>query len=286
MLEKWHSLRDTFDETTSIVRWFLGAIVVLSGLTVALGKWLSQLNAWQAVAFYVLIGALVLIAFTFAWDWQRKRSIESIPDLLARIDQLTLEYIDDFTPKSISLDIIRGLAKLIGAEAHVDGLIMAVEKGNKQKVEQELEEISKQYDRFVSPKKRTEDTLQNLLFISGFLNANNVGLECVTDHEKYHQLYTRVRYLQKMLPSAETNIKINEYWRWSEGLYSILLSIKPIVHMPKFDEMVPPKFTAGRQLMRPTIEGLTAIYISAVRESIQKYKERNIEKTSKDKKKS
>jgi hypothetical protein len=71
-------------------------------------------------------------------------------------------------------------------------------------------------------------------------------------------------------------MKINEYWQWSEGLYSMLLTFKPSILMPGLQELLPSKVVAGSAMMQTIFEEQTSVLISAVRESIIKYKERNL----------
>jgi hypothetical protein len=285
MLKKWRDFRDTLDETTSAIRWFLGVFAVLAALGVGLHKWLSSLNTIGLVSFYVLVGCLILIGFTFIWDWRRKRRIESVPDLLGRIDQLTLDYIDEFVPAVVPQDISNELAELLDLDVH--RLSQAVDKGDAIQVGEEYQKLLKQYERLLSPHRRTQDILQNLLLASALLNDNGVGLQQVTDKQRYHRLHNRAKALQKMLPRAAINMKVNEFWRWSEALYCVILTTKPIVLMPALaKKMVPPKARAASVIMRPAVEQITSALISGVRESIETYKERNTEGKDKDRKKS
>jgi hypothetical protein len=286
MLEKWHSFVDTVNETTSAIRWAIVVVIMLAGLYVAFGKWFSSLTVGQQIAFWIVIGGLVLIGVTFILDWRRKRSIDSIPDLLGIIDQLTLEYIDEFSPVVESQDDSDGIARILGL--NVRQLRIAVDQNDEKQIEQEYEKILKQYEKFLNPKKKGEDMQQDLLLVSAYLSARSIGLKQITDTQKYHRLRNRVKALQKMVPSAAINMKINDYWRWTEGLYCILLTTKPVVLAPGIGKNIPPKMIASAGTVRPRIEEATALLISAVHESIEMYKERHKEKTedkSKDKKK-
>jgi LPXTG-motif cell wall-anchored protein len=281
MLEKWRSFMDTVNETTSAIRWASGVVIVLAGLYTAFGKWFSSLATGQQIAFWVVIGGLVLIGVTFILDWRRKRSIDTISDLLGIIDQLTLEYIDEFSPIVGSAEDSDGIARILGL--NVRQLRIAVDQNDEKQIEQEYEKVLRQYDKFLNPKKRMEETQQDLLLVSAYLNARNIGLQQITDTQKYHRLRNRVKALQKMVPSAAMNMKINEYWRWSEGLYCILLTTKPMLLAPAIGKKVPPKVIASATMIRPRIEEATTLFSSAVHESIETYKERHKEKTNKDK---
>jgi len=165
---------------------------------------------------------------------------------------------------------------------NVRQLRIAVDQNDEKQIEQEYEKVLKQYDKFLNPKKKGEDVQQDLLLVSAYLNARNIGLKQITDTQRYHRLRNRVKALQKMVPSAAINMKINDYWRWTEGLYCILLTTKPVVLAPTIGKKIPPKMIASAGTVRPRIEEATALLISAVHESIETYKERHKEKADKD----
>lgn len=279
MLERLRSFRDTIDETTSTIRLAVWVIIVLAGVYAAFGKWWSSLNMGQQIAFWVVIGGLAIVVLTYVMDWRRKRGIDSIPDLLAVIDQLTMQYIDEFSPEEVTEDVSDSLARIIGI--NISRFREAVESGDEKKIDEEYQKVVRQYERFLNPQNRMQDALQDLLHMSAFLNINNVGLERITNTKKYHRLHNRVKSLQKMVPSADINLKVNDYWRWAEGLYCIALITKPVMLLPNLKKRMPPKLIASAATVYPTIEQSTSILISKVRESIMDYKERNIERPDK-----
>jgi hypothetical protein len=269
----WRSFRDSIDETTSEIRWFLATLGLIGTIIVISWRWFLTLVIWQRIGIIVAVSCLGIIALTFVVDWLRKKNIEQIPDLLAKIDQLTLDYIDKYVPNDDSEETSIGLAKLTGIETGQFRAAVALK--NKNKIDDEADRIFKQYEKSNRFKKVSEN-LQNLLYISAYLNANKVGLKQVTDTREYRRLYKRIKNLQRMVPSSETNMKINEYWQWSEGLYSMLLTFKPSILMPGLQELLPSKVVAGSAMMQTIFEEQTSVLISAVRESIIKYKERNL----------
>jgi hypothetical protein len=229
----------------------------------------------QIISFYVGIGIIALIGITFLMDWNTRRNIYRIPDLLALIDQLTLDLIEDYKLPNETEDITDDLAKVIGL-GDINQLKTAVKDKRKRGVELELTSITNHYSSLVNSKK-PQDVLQNLLLSSSFLNSHNIGLERVTDTPRYHRLYHKIKTLQRRVPSANINMKINEYWRWSEGLYSLILSAKPIMNISGLKELMPPKYLATSTMMQPQILDFTTVLISGVRESIESYKERDKE---------
>lgn len=275
MFDWWRAFRETVDETTSNIRWCLGVVAMIGTITVIIGRWLSTLNTIQIVALYVVLGCLVIIGITYFVDWRRKKSVENIPELLAKIDQLTLQYIEAFDPPSKPEQVSDNLAKMLGL--NTTQLKAAMRRQDQEGIELEYEKVMRQYQhKFANPSNKAPETIQNLLYMSAFLNDNEMGLKQVTATAEYQRLQDRVRMLQRMVPSPNINMKINDYWRWSEGLYCVVLTTRPFLFLPGIDKSrIPPKVRAANALMRPTVEQQTALLISTVRESIEQYKERN-----------
>lgn len=266
------SLKETAEETTSTIRWLLGVFLILAVIGVAFGKWISGLNTLQIASFYIGIGIIVLIGITFLVDWNTRRNIYRIPDLLALIDELTLDLIDEYEFPKENEDVTDDLAKVIGT-GDINQLKSAVREKRKSAVESELTRMNNHYNSLVNSKK-PQEALQNLLLTSGFLNSHDIGLKRVTNTPRYNRLYKTIKTLQKRVPSANINMKINEYWKWSEGLYSLILTTKPLMNIPGLKELMPPKYLASSSMMRPQIQDFTTVLISGVRESIESYKER------------
>jgi len=276
IFEKWKSFTETVDTTTSSFRGCLWVVAMVGGAVIAAGKWLETLNDWQRGAFVVVLLCLLFIGLTYVLDWRRKRSIDSIPELLTRIDQMTLDYIDDYmsntnTPKAL----VKDLAKLAGV--NIDLLLSAAESQNKMRAEQEFERFINRYERLANPKKVTENIL-TLRLMGALMSDYNEGLASLTTNEKYQNIYQRIKQLQRRSPSAEISTKVNEYFHQSEGWYSLLLSIKPFVHLGGLKQLIPAKVRALSNIMRPMVEGHTATLIAAISESIEKHKNRGKEK--------
>ncbi len=154
----WKSFTETVDSTTSSIRGCLWVVVMVGGVVIFIGKWLATLNYIQRVAVIVILACLFFIMVTYILDWQRKRSIDSIPELLTKIDQMTLNYIDDFMSKeSTSIELVKDLAKLVGM--NIDSLLSAAESQNKIRAEQEFERFMNRYGKLADPKKTAENIL-------------------------------------------------------------------------------------------------------------------------------
>ena len=208
-------------------------------------------------------------------DWIRKRNIEKIPDLLEKIDKMTLDYIDNFNTSLSQEDWANMLAEygvLIGMDfsRFKDSLL----SGNKSVIDQESDRFSKAYNKKLNPQSKTEDSLASLRDMGGLLNSYHVGLENLTKTPQYHKLFTRIQSLQRTQVALNISVNVLEFFLRSEGLYCLLLSIKPIMEQSHINVM-PTKLNAKKSQIRPVIEGQISVLISSVRESIVKYKDRN-----------
>lgn len=212
---------------------------------------------------------LILIAFTYLLDWQRKHAIDTIPALLAKMDSLVLDYIDAYVIPNTSEDLVNDLAKLMRLD--ITELKAAATSGNKNRAEQEFAKfVDKHNQRFNS--KNYLDNITNLCLAGAIMNEYKVGLIAITTTREYQNLYQKVRNLRRQLPSVVISRKINEYLSQSEGLYNMLLSVRPFEGMGSLKEVIPVKLRAYNNIVRPVVEGQTAMLISAVQESIDEYK--------------
>jgi hypothetical protein len=93
---RWNLLGATVDDTTATIRavvWSIGGVAVI---TVVVGKWLASLNTIQRIGLWVVVGCLTIIALTYFFDWQRKRAVDKIPELLAKMDSMVFDYLEDY----------------------------------------------------------------------------------------------------------------------------------------------------------------------------------------------
>jgi len=203
---------------------------------------------------------------TYILQWKNKRDVDNIPDLLSQWDQLVLNNIDTVNYHMNDPRIIEDLANVLNM--NVNPLKSAIQEKDKHRVELELNKISNRYNNQISNKNRGRDTLNNLLLASSILNDYNIGLANITNTEQCNRLNKRIRELQKRVPKANINAKINDYMRWSDGLYAALLCTKHLTSLNGLQELIPVRVRATNNLARGTIEEQTTLLISAVRESI------------------
>jgi len=279
MCKRLLSLFETAKETTTTIRWLLGVVVVLGAIGIGFGEWLSHLNTISFVSFWVVIGALILMLGTLGLDWMRQRDIERIPDLVEKMDILTSNFVDDFTPQLSEgewRNLYRDYSVILGL--NLDNLMNVLPKDyNKTLLEREFENINRAYVRKLDPQKKTEESLIYLGDMGSILDTYNVGLGRLKATPQYQKLDKKIKSLQRKAPSAYISVKVNDYYTVSERLYTILLGVKPLYEQPMLRELLPAKIKAKKSQIRPMVDGQIANLISGVRESIVKYKERNEE---------
>jgi len=275
----WKQIRsfgETVDETTSAIRGLLWVLVMVAATGVAIRHWLKSLDTLQLSLLMVVLLCLLLIGLTYFLDWRRKRNIDNLPELLSQLDQLTLDYIDGLVPHSKTPEaLVNDLANLLGMD--IGQLKHAMLMQNHKLAQQEFYRLSSRYEKLANLKKLPENLL-TLRLMGGLMNEYNVGLAHITDVEEYRNLFQRIKRLQKRLPTAAITAKVTEYFSASDGLYSLLLSTKPFTNLSTLKELIPARERAHSLIMRSVIEGYTATLISAVRESIEKCKNKEKEK--------
>lgn len=223
-------------------------------------QWIEGLEPLYKILIMVAVGAFLLALIAYIFNWREKRKFEKIPDLLERMDKLALDYIEDFE-FTLTPEDWNSLYGEYGSLLKIDfGLLKnALLKKDKEVLEREFQRITKAYDRHLNPSKKLEQSLTDLLDMGSILDCYNVR---------------NIRSLQRKAPSANISNKVNEYYSWSEGFYCLLLSMKPLTEQPILRELMPIKVKAKKSQVRPLIERQTSTLISAVRESIEDYKQK------------
>jgi hypothetical protein len=280
MRDKWRAFRDTVDDTTSTIRSIFYMLGVVAVVVVFIRKWLESLDTIQMVALWVALACLGIIVLTYLLDWRRKRSIDKIPELLARLDELVLDYIEGYDMPKVPETLLDDLARVLNL--NIGELKAAARSGDKKQAEQAFTRFQQRYEGYSNPKKFSEQ-IMNMRLAGALMNENNVGLDSITNTQEYQRIYQRVRALRKQLPSRTISTKINEYFHQSEALYSMLLSIKPFENLATLRDIIPARIRAGHDVTLPIVEGYIDTLISAVRESINEYKQKGKEIAEKSK---
>ena len=273
--ERWHLFRATVDDTTATIRAVLYFIGIGAVATILIGKWLATLNTIQRVGLWVTGACLFIVVMTYLVDWQRKRNTDRIPELLARMDGLIFDYIDNHPMQVTPAGLVEDSAKLMNM--NIDNLKSAATSGNKKTAEQEFEKFADAHSRRFNSK-NFSDNIMNLRLAGAIMTEYKVGLVAVMNTRDYQKLEQQVTYLRRRLPSVVVSRSINEYFHQSEGLYNLLFSIQPFAYMGSFKDVIPVRIRAYSDVVRPIVEGHTASLINAVRESIDDYKHKYVEK--------
>ena len=281
MLDKWRSFRDTVDDTTSTIRsifWMVGVVAVI---ILIIREWLESLDTIQTIAIWIALVCLGVILLTYFLDWQRKRNVDKIPELLANLDKLTLDYIDNYAISSPE-GLVDDLASLFNM--NIGELKAASHSGSKKRAELAFQDFTARYERYHNSKK-FQDNIMSLRLAGGLMNEYHVGLASITNTKDYQRLYERIKYLRRRLPSAYIATRVNEYFHQSEALYSMLLSVKPFENLGDLKSLISAKTRAHTEVIHSIVEDYVGTLISAVRESIDDYKQKNKPHEEKSKRK-
>ena len=242
--------------------------------------WAQNLQTPQLILFGIATFCFLLVFIRFIVDRWQKHNIERIPDLIEKLDVLTSNFIDDFTINLSTkqwTDICRDYGSILGL--NIENLITVASRktSSKDELSREFESFNRAYNRKLDPQNKTQETLVNLGDMGGLLDTYNVGLSQLKETNQYKKLDEKIKILQRKAPSAYISVKVNEYYSMSEKFYVMLLGIKPIYDHPELIGRLPAKINAKKGQIQPMVEGQIANLIAGVRESILKYKERNLE---------
>jgi hypothetical protein len=214
-----------------------------------------------------------------------KHNVEKIPTYLWRLDILSIKYIKEFditkVPPEDALKVAQDLGEYLNVNVpRIEQAFLKdkVDSKTKQMGDYELDKIKKNTERLIDPKNKTQDTQKLLLIISGIMDEHGVGLNKLRETPNYKTIYEKIKKLQSVLPSVDTNIKIEEYFRWSTGYYSYLLGRKFISDRPDVLSKLTVADRITNNIIVPQIEASTITLISAVRESLEKIKNHDSEK--------
>lgn len=249
-----------------------GVVIMVTASWAVLWVWIKQLDTVQIVLLAIAAFGILVIFVTAFISWWYRRNITKILDILSQIDQMTLDYIDSYEP-NLSPEEYNSLLEELGEllDVKFERLKIAITTRSKTLIK-EFQRMCDNYTRLLDPSKKVSESLRDLLLMGDVLNEYGVGLANITNTPQYKRLNERVKELQKIAPSAETSIRINDYFNWSKGLYCLVLSTKPITNQPDINRLLPVRARALSGVFRPLVEGNTATLITAVRESIEKPK--------------
>lgn len=258
------------------VNTIMGVIAAVAVGWAIFWRWIGDLELMQIVAIGIAVICLLVIFVIAFITWWRKRNVDKIPTYLSQLDEIMKDYVnkfdvnqvDDKNAQAVSID----LGEILGIDVWRFSTLL--EQHNRQMIKSQFVNMQKRISGSIDPKNKNADTIELLLTMAGAMDNHDLGLNNVRKKENYRKIYDMVKKLQKMAPSAEVNIRINEYFNWSTGLYSMILGYKHIFRKPQLIELLPAKGRSLTTYFSPQVEGNSATLISAVREALEKAKQR------------
>ncbi len=242
--------------------------------------WAKNIDDVQKVLFiFATVCFFIFFLYLFG-KWWRKHNLERLPDLVDKLDNITMHYIEnrDITMSKENWTAMLGeYSSLIGMDFH--RLITASTNNDMDMLDKELTRFQNQYDRKLNPdpKNKIASSINDLRDVGELLNKYNIGLKPLKETKEYQRIVSEIKYLQQQSPSMAISIRVNEFLYQSEGYYSMLLSTKPLLEM-RFDNksQMLTKVTVKKGQVKPIVEGQITNLIASIRESIIAYRERNI----------
>jgi hypothetical protein len=273
MFKRMREYFSSLSEAQQAVNTIFGVVMAVAAGWAIFWKWIGPLDWVQKLSIGIAVFCLLVIFITAFITWWKKRNIEKISSMISQLDEIVRRYVGNFTPE-ITDEESYNLSSDLGDLFHfnVTGITSAIKAKDKRRIAFQMEQFSKKIPTLIDPEKRTNESLKTLMLMAGLMNDHHVGLNEIKNTPNYQIIYDKIKALQQIVPNAETNIKINNYFNWSDGLYSLLLSIRFISDKPEMLELMPAEGKATKNFLQPLIEGNTATLISAVRESIEKNK--------------
>jgi len=277
MGRKFLQLIDFITDVSGRVAAIAGMAAMIATVWGIAWTWAKQIDTVQKILFsFATLCFFVVFLYLFG-RWWRKHNLERLPDLIDKLDNITMHYIDN-SEYTLSVNdwqaMLGEYGTLIGMDFH--RLITATTEHKDSVTDEELGRLQKFYDRKMNPNKLAAG-INELRDIGELLNEYNIGLKALKETRKYKQLIADIKDLQRQLPNVAISAKVNEYLYQSEGFYNLLLSTKPLLEM-RLDTKSQMLTRVGvkKGQVRPIVEGQIANLITSIRESIIAYKERNI----------
>ncbi|MDD5701608.1 MAG: hypothetical protein PHU23_06100 [Dehalococcoidales bacterium] len=240
--------------------------------------WIKDLEQVQIILFGIAAAFFLIVIVRLIIAWWQRRNIERIPDLIEKLDVMVSSYIDDFSFDLTEQEwkgINRDYSNVLGIDlTNLEAEIL--KEHNKDGIGRAYDSVIRAYERKVDPENKTTESLTYLGDMGSILDKYNVGLNNLKETEQYQKLDKKIKSLQRKAPSAYISAKVNAYYTLSERLYILVLGAKPLLEQPNLSDRIPAKIYAKKSQIRPLIDGQIANLIAAVRESILKYKERNM----------
>lgn len=237
--------------------------------------WAQNLETIQIVLFSFATVCLFIFFLYIFGKWWRKHNLERLPDLVDKLDNITMHYIENRDlqmSKEEWMQMLGEYSALIGMD--FNRLIKASTSSDLETTDIELARLQKHYNNKLNPdpKNKLATSINDLRDVGELLNKYSIGLKPLKESKEYLRIVNEIKFLQRQLPSIAISAKVNEYLYQSDGYYSMLLSTKPLLEM-KFDSksQMLTKVSVKKGQIKPIVEGQITNLIASIRESIIAY---------------
>jgi hypothetical protein len=225
---------------------------------------------------------LVFLIVLSGYTWWRKVQINQIPKLLYKMDGMLRTYVDQYNPKNLPItqNELVHLAEDLGELFHIAiyPLGNALKKGDRKAISTQTRRYNSALNTSTDVKNRKLESLKQMMQISALMNEYNIGLKTIKDTPHYKMLFDKVSLLERIQPNPDVSIKIDAYFRWSDGYYSQLMGMKFITSQPEIFQTSPAEYRATAAYARPVFEDQVDVLIAQVSESLQNNKRKSQEK--------
>jgi hypothetical protein len=271
-----HKLKELFDSFADALQ----AVSTIVGVGVMLGvgwavawNWVKSWD-WMQRGLMIFVAALLFFLLALAsYSWWRSKRVYRIPALLYKLDSIIRNYVEQFDPNNVSDEDAASLARDLGELMHlaIYPLGNAYRNKNRNAIASQTERYSKTIGK-LDVDNSSSERLKLLMQISALMDEHNSGLKIIKATPQYRKLFEEIKLLERIQPNPYVSIKIDDYFRWSDGYYSQLIGMKFITSKPEMFQLSPAEYRATVAYSKPVIEDYMDVLIAAVAESQQKGK--------------
>ena len=232
---------------------------------------------WVQKGCAIFIGLCLVFLLSLAiYTWWRRTQVYKIPTLLYKMDGILRAYVDQYDPKNLTItqNELVHLAEDLGELFHIAvyPLGNAFKRGDKKAISDQTRRYNSALNTPTDAKSRNLENLKQMMQISALMDEYNIGLKTIKDTPHYKTLVNKVALLERVQPNPYVSIKIDAYFRWSDGYYAQLMGMKFITSQPEIFQLSPAEYRATAAYAKPVFEDQVDVLIAQVSESLQKDK--------------
>lgn len=274
MREWWNNLSEMLSSVATIV----GVVVAMASGWAVVWTWVGTWD-WVQRGTAIFIAICLAFILTLAiYTWWRRTQIHKIPILLYKLDGMLRNYVNHFNPEECVGDDVNKLCIDLGELMHIAiyPLGNAFLKQDKSKLLAQTERYRKTIGDPAESIKNGQ-SLITLMQISALMNEHHIGLTLVKSTPQYQQVLKMVGELERIQPDPQVSIKIDNYLRWADGLYSQLIGMKFITSKPTHFAILPAEWRAVVSYSQPVVEDYADVLIAQVSKSLNNSKDKEKE---------